>query len=121
MTQRILLASIRYRAMLLVSNLKLISECQNAEFEKLAAETDDQLQKLREQWFGVILESTDLDDYQNKFRTGLLKLAFSYNRLVVLSYGFQHAFRKNNTDENPFLQRVSNLSFVGYSTYLSLY
>ncbi|KAF8625539.1 hypothetical protein AX15_005306 [Amanita polypyramis BW_CC] len=81
---------------------------QNAEFEKLAAETDDQLQSIREQWFNVILESTDPDDYQNKFRIGLLRVAFSYNRLIVLSYGFQHAFGKNNTDENPFLLRCLN-------------
>ncbi|KAK2460891.1 hypothetical protein APHAL10511_007361 [Amanita phalloides] len=77
----------------------------NADFEKLAAETDDQLQQIEEQWFKVIAENTDLDDNQNKFRTGLIRLAYSYGRLIVLSYGFQHAFGKNNTDENPFLQR----------------
>jgi len=32
-------------------------------------------------------------------------LAYSYARLVALSFGFQHAFGKNNTDENPFLTR----------------
>lgn len=79
---------------------------QNADFERLAAETDDQLQALRGQWIKVIEENTDLDNYQSKFRTRLLKLAYSYGRLIVLSYGFQHAFGKNNTDENPFLQRV---------------
>ncbi|KAF8623696.1 hypothetical protein AX17_007394 [Amanita inopinata Kibby_2008] len=77
----------------------------NADFEALAAATDDELKRLREQWFEVIKENTDANDDQGRFRTGLLKLAYSYGRLVVLSYGFQHAFGKNNTDENPFLLR----------------
>jgi len=81
---------------------------QNAEFERLAAETDDQLQSLQAQWFAVIQENTDQEDIQNKFRTRLLQLAYSYGRLIVLSYGFQHAFGKNNTNENPFLQRCLN-------------
>jgi hypothetical protein len=34
-----------------------------------------------------------------------LKLAFSYARLISLSYGFQHSFGKNDVDENPFLLR----------------
>jgi hypothetical protein len=55
-----------------------------------------------------VLEQTDLTDPQNRFRSGLLKLAYSYARLVVLSFGFQHAFGKNNQDENPFLNRVSD-------------
>lgn len=77
----------------------------NADFEALAAETDDKLQALREQWLNVIKENTDLNDHSNRFRMGLIKLAYSYGRLIVLSYGFQHAFGKNNTDENPFLMR----------------
>jgi hypothetical protein len=81
---------------------------QNADFERVAAETDDQLQALRARWVKIIEENTDVDDYQCKFRTRLLKLAYSYGRLIVLSYGFQHAFGKNNTDENPFLLRCLN-------------
>lgn len=50
-----------------------------------------------------------MTDPQNRFRSGLLNLAGSYMRLVALSFGFQHAFGKNNTDENPFLLRVSDL------------
>jgi hypothetical protein len=49
-----------------------------------------------------------MTDPQNRFRSGLLKLAISYARLVALSFGFQHAFGKNNADENPFLMRVSD-------------
>lgn len=49
-----------------------------------------------------------MTDPQYSFRTALLHLAHSYARLVALSYGFQHAFGKNDgTDENPFLTRVS--------------
>ena len=47
-----------------------------------------------------------MSDPQNSFRTGLIHLAYPYARLVALSYGFQHAFGKNHTDENPFLKRV---------------
>ncbi|KAF8896253.1 hypothetical protein BD779DRAFT_1433309 [Infundibulicybe gibba] len=74
------------------------------DFEGIATETDDSLKHLGEQWFDV-LNKTDMTDPQNCFRTGLLKLAYSYARLIALSYGFQHAFGKNNTDENPFLLR----------------
>lgn len=33
-------------------------------------------------------------------------MAYSYARLVALAFGFQHAFGKGHTDENPFLKRV---------------
>lgn len=49
----------------------------------------------------------DMSDEQFCFRTGLLKLAYSYARMVALSYAFQHAFGKAGMDENPFLTRVS--------------
>jgi hypothetical protein len=49
-----------------------------------------------------------MNDVQNRFRLGLLKLAYSYARLVALSLGFQHVFGKNNrVDESSLLQRVS--------------
>jgi hypothetical protein len=70
----------------------------------LASETDDKIEQLRLGWFSI-LEKTDIDDPQNCFRIGLLKLGYSYARLVALSFGFQHAFGKSNTDENPFLNR----------------
>ncbi|KAJ6494758.1 hypothetical protein C8R47DRAFT_381452 [Mycena vitilis] len=76
----------------------------NVDFESVAAETDEQLQRLQTEWLAVI-EKTDTTDSQNRFRSGLLKLAYSYARLVALSFGFQHAFGKNNSDENPFLLR----------------
>lgn len=76
------------------------------DLEKIATETDEKLQKLSQEWFDV-LEQTDHTNVQNCFRTGLLKLAYSYSRLVALSFGFQHAFGRNHADENPFLSRVS--------------
>lgn len=76
------------------------------DFEKIATEADDELKAHEKKWL-TILEQTDMSDPQNCFRTGLLRLAHSYARLVALSYGFQHAFGKSNgTDENPFLMRV---------------
>ena len=69
-------------------------------------ETDDEIQALQKEWMGII-EQTDMTDSQNRFRAGLLRLAWSYARLAVLSYGFQHAFGRTNADENPFLMRVS--------------
>jgi hypothetical protein len=46
-----------------------------------------------------------MSDPQNCFRTGLLRLAYGYARLVALSYGLQYAFGKKNADENLFVLR----------------
>jgi hypothetical protein len=72
----------------------------------LATETDDKLVRLSEYWF-AILENTDMTNAENRFRTGLLRLAFSYARLIALSFGFQHHYSKNHIIENPFFLRVS--------------
>lgn len=67
-----------------------------------------------EKWFSR-LAKTDMTDPQNCLRTGVLRLAYSYARLVALSFGFQHAFGKNDgTDENPFLLRVSSITTLDY-------
>jgi len=71
---------------------------------QLASDTDDELQELRLQWFSK-LKQTDSNEPQNRFRIGLLRLAFSYARLVALAFGFQHDFGKGSTEENPFLKR----------------
>lgn len=77
----------------------------DVDFERIATETDDELKKLQQKWF-TILQTTDLNEPENRFRTGLLSLAYSYARLIALSYGFQHAFGKTDgQDENPFLLR----------------
>lgn len=78
------------------------------EFEAIATRTDDELQKLEKHWFSI-LATRGNGNAQARFRTGLLRLAYSYARLIALSYGFQHAFGKNDgLDENPFLQRCLN-------------
>ncbi|KAI0303682.1 hypothetical protein B0F90DRAFT_1310868 [Multifurca ochricompacta] len=74
------------------------------DLSRLASETDDKIEDLRQQWFSK-LENTDTNNSQNRFRMGLLRLGYSYARLVALAFGFQHAFGKGNTDENPFLNR----------------
>ncbi|KAF9453407.1 hypothetical protein P691DRAFT_694680 [Macrolepiota fuliginosa MF-IS2] len=76
----------------------------NVDFEAISTATDDELKALGDKWFSL-LETTNMNVPQNRFRTGLLRLAYSYSRLIALSYGFQHAFGKNTTDENPFLIR----------------
>ena len=49
-----------------------------------------------------------MDGPQCHFRIGLLRLAYSYARLSVLSVGFQHTFGKaSSNSEVPFLWRVS--------------
>jgi hypothetical protein len=58
-----------------------------------------------------------MTDPQNSFRTGLLRLAYPYSRLVALSYGFQHAFGKGRNDENPFLLRVRLLLVWHHSSH----
>ncbi|KXN91714.1 Protein priB [Leucoagaricus sp. SymC.cos] len=80
----------------------------NADFEAISTATDDELQALGQQWFALLEKTTDMTVPRNRFRTGLLRLAYSYSRLIALSYGFQHAFGKNTTDENPFLNRCLN-------------
>jgi len=83
------------------------------DFEAIATETDDEIKALGEKWMKTLAENTDLNDPQNSFRIGLLRLAYSYSRLIALSYGFQHAFGKSDgKDENPFLKRVSTKSSV---------
>ncbi|KAJ7686068.1 hypothetical protein B0H17DRAFT_722358 [Mycena rosella] len=74
------------------------------DFEGLAGETDEELKRLADKW-RLVLEQADKRDVENRFRSGLLNLNCSYARLVALSFGIQHSFGKNNTDENPFLMR----------------
>ncbi len=78
---------------------------QEVDIARVATEADKELLELQEKWMAH-LNQTDLSDPQNYFRIGLLKLAFSYARLVALSFGFQHVFSKKYDVENPFLIRV---------------
>jgi hypothetical protein len=85
---------------------------QEVNLEQLATETDDQLKRLGDKWF-TALDQTDMSDPQNCFRTGLLRMAYSYSRLIALSLGLQYAFGKGNSDEDSFVFRVSWLR-LGY-------
>lgn len=79
---------------------------QSVDFEKIACETDDELQTLGNHWF-AILAQTDQTDPHNKFRTGLLKIEYSYARLVALALAFQHVFGKNGNNNTVLMNRVS--------------
>ncbi|GJE88589.1 Zn(II)2Cys6 transcription factor [Phanerochaete sordida] len=68
----------------------------NLDIADLASRTDDELAATWATWTVHIREHTDPDDRQCKFRTGLLRLAYSYARTTVLSWGFQYAFGKSN-------------------------
>lgn len=76
------------------------------DFQAVATATDDELQVLYTKWMATIHANADMNDPQNSFRTGLLGLAYSYARLVALSYGFQHALGKDD-GKYPLLSRVS--------------
>ncbi|KAG0694802.1 hypothetical protein DFH29DRAFT_1032599, partial [Suillus ampliporus] len=72
-------------------------------FTQIASDTDDELARVGTYWF------KRLDDFEPKspmftFRIGLLKMVFSYARLVALSSGLQHA-KEDHWDENSFLMR----------------
>lgn len=45
-------------------------------------------------------------DPQNQFRSLLIKLAYSYARLVVLSFGFRRTFDKDHQTRTHLLERV---------------
>ena len=87
--------------------LILLLFVQEVDFEALATQADDELQQEKAKWFSI-LDKTDMGDPQNCFRTCLLRLAYSYARLMALYYGFQRAFGKNDgMDESHFLTRAS--------------
>jgi hypothetical protein len=68
----------------------------NIDIAELASRVDDQLAQTWNYWTARIHEHTNPNNRQSNFRTGLLRLAYSYARTTVLSFGFQYAFGKNN-------------------------
>ena len=79
------------------------------DFEGLAIATDEELKRLGDKWF-TVLDGLDMSDEQLCFRTGLLRLAYSYARMNVLSFGFQYAFGKESRglgQDLDLLHRVS--------------
>ncbi|KAG1779202.1 hypothetical protein EV702DRAFT_126760 [Suillus placidus] len=75
----------------------------SANFTQIASETDDELARVGAHWFHQ-LDGIEPKSAMFIFRTGLLKMVFSYARLVVLSSGLQHA-KEDHLDENSFLMR----------------
>lgn len=71
-------------------------------------EYDDKLKNLWETWSARLHESNDPNDVHATFRSGLLRLAYSYARMNVLSFGFQYAFGKASIGQDAtLLFRVS--------------
>ncbi|KAJ7067184.1 hypothetical protein C8F01DRAFT_1365332 [Mycena amicta] len=64
------------------------------DIECIASETDEQLKQVSDKWQALLREENRLE-----------RFAKQYTRLVVLSFGFRHAFGRNNIDENPFFMR----------------
>ncbi|KAI0784236.1 hypothetical protein C8Q75DRAFT_736365 [Abortiporus biennis] len=74
----------------------------------IASETDDKLKNLWESWSPHLKEHEDPKDLQGRFRTALLRLAYSYARLSALSFGFQYQFGRKaptttRTNDEQFL------------------
>ncbi|EKM52025.1 uncharacterized protein PHACADRAFT_101884 [Phanerochaete carnosa HHB-10118-sp] len=68
----------------------------NLDIADIASRFDDELAQTWSVWIRRVREHTDPNDPQCKFRTGLLRLAYSYSRTTILSWGFQYAFGKSN-------------------------
>lgn len=80
----------------------------NIDIAEHASRADDELAHTWNVWIARIRDATDPKDRQCKFRTGLLRLAYSYARMTVLSFGFQYAFGKSNLGRDvDLLNRVS--------------
>lgn len=83
---------------------------QSLEINKIAAETDEKLVAMEAEWNERLSQNTDSADDQARFRNSLVKLAYRYSRLIVLSFGFQHSFvGKAHSDQTNFFNRVSQL------------
>ena len=79
----------------------------NLDIADLASQADDELATTWTRWIALIRANTDADDRQSTFRTGLLRLAYSYARMTVLSFGFQYAFGKSDVGSDVgLLERV---------------
>lgn len=101
--------------------------------EEVTQQFEDEIEKLGQKWFNHIgrltppegmqwelVRKTITDqciDTQLVFRLDLLRLEYSYNRLVALSFGFQHAFHKIVPGrESAFLDRVCSPFRLGSCT-----
>ncbi|THH07455.1 hypothetical protein EW145_g3361 [Phellinidium pouzarii] len=75
------------------------------DLNNLSSEIDEKLVALEAEWNRRLREKTDPNDPQGRFRNSLIKLAYRYARLTVLSFGFQHAFGKSHSEQALFFDR----------------
>ncbi|KAI0370391.1 hypothetical protein BV20DRAFT_1074886 [Pilatotrama ljubarskyi] len=68
----------------------------NLDVTEVASTFDDKLAKLGETWLARIKEA-NFEGVVCEFRTSLLKLAYSYARMTVLSFAFQHTFGRETS------------------------
>lgn len=82
-------------------------ECtQTLNVAQFASDTDDGVRQLGEHWFNRLEEFEEEKTEIWSFRTELLRMAYAYGRLVVLSTGLKHA-KEGQLDERTFMMRVS--------------
>lgn len=91
---------------------------QDKDISALASAFDGRLIEQENEWNERLARETDHGkDDQARFRNSLVKLAYRYARLTVLSFGFQQAFRPGGgsggkeggkeEERKPFFERVS--------------
>ncbi|KAI0661577.1 hypothetical protein C8Q70DRAFT_664218 [Cubamyces menziesii] len=68
----------------------------NLDITAVASTFDDKLANLGETWLARIREA-NFEGVVCQFRTSLLKLAYSYARMTVLSFAFQHTFGRETS------------------------
>ncbi|CDO74907.1 hypothetical protein BN946_scf184988.g14 [Trametes cinnabarina] len=68
----------------------------NLNITEIASNFDDKLANLGETWLTRIKEA-NFEGVVCEFRTSLLKLAYSYGRMTVLSFAFQHTFGRETS------------------------
>ncbi|EMD31564.1 hypothetical protein CERSUDRAFT_119609 [Gelatoporia subvermispora B] len=67
---------------------------QNLDFRAVTLRFDEQVTEYFEEWTRRFREDSDMTDPACRFRASLLPFFTNYSRLVMYSFGFQHAFRR---------------------------
>ncbi|TDL22812.1 hypothetical protein BD410DRAFT_788152 [Rickenella mellea] len=79
---------------------------------RMVTEMDEKFVALGAVWNDRLERETDPKDPQNRFRSLLIKLAYSYARLVVLSFGFRRTFDKHHQTRTPLLERCARAALT---------
>jgi len=72
----------------------------NVDFRSVTLIHDEQLIKFQEEWSLRFVQETDMNEKSVAFRCSLLPFLVGYSRLVMFSFGFQHAFRRGLQPED---------------------